>query len=170
MPREIPPRLPIGDAFQGAVVRVGENELLTLDAPPDADVIASGALMIRYGVRFLGKPHLSIVPGLVAVDYGQMFNGEEAWSFVLRRSNLYPRAEVFGYRNDGRDDMLTVKTLDVTLTPEVLVYANAAATTPLAKPTALITAGDALERIPPRVLEYLPRYESLDQWRKDAGS
>ena len=66
-------------------------------------------MIVRYGVRFLGKPHLSVVPGLVAIDYGEMLIGEEAWIFLTKRSNLYPRAEVFGYRNDGHDDMITVK-------------------------------------------------------------
>jgi hypothetical protein len=147
MPPAIPPREPVGEAVNAAVLALetadGAAIALCLGLPgalPEGVQVsrpyAPGVL--RFGVRFLGKPHLSVVPGLVAVDYGTMLTGEGAWDFLFRRSTLYPRAEVFGYRNDGRDEMLYLKQLDVALAPEPLFYADDAVTVPAAKPTALI--------------------------------
>lgn len=165
----IPERQPIGDAFTGTVIEVGTSQALTPDAPGAVKTVYSGVMIVRYGVRYLGKAHLSIVPGLIAIDYGTMLTGEEAWEFLLRRSNLYPRADVFGYRNDGRDDMITVKNLDLAQPVEVLVYTDASAAAPIAKPTALIA--DHAFSAPHRLVESLPLYPSVAAWQtaiKDA--
>lgn len=158
----LPERVPVGDPFTGLVIAAHGAQFLAQQPPAGAQVIHSGAMVARYGVRYLGKPHLSVVPALIAVDYGDILNGEAAWEFLLHRSNLYPRAEVFGYRNDGRDEMIVVKLLDLALPVEVLVYADDNATTPLARPVAIIAA--SVDGIAPRLLEYLPRYASLQEW------
>lgn len=163
MPKPIPERAPIAESFSGVVLQAGAAQALAFSPVSNTTVIASGDFVVRYGVRFLGKPHVSIVPGLLALDYGEMMTGEEAWDFLLKRSNLYPRSEVIGYRNDGKDDMVFIRQLDLALTPEALVYADASATTPIAKPTALIASGDA--QISPRLLEYLPRYDTIAAWQ-----
>jgi hypothetical protein len=163
-PRSTPERLPIGDPFQGAVLKADGSHLLALDPQPDAEVMHAGALIIRYGIRYLGKAHLSIVPGLVALDYGDILNGESAWDFLIRRSNLHPRAEVFGFRSDGRDDMVVVKNLDLALPPEVLAFAGEDDTIPLARPIALI--GEDASAAAPRIRAHLPHYESLKAWRE----
>lgn len=164
----IPQRQPIGDAFTGCVLTCDGAHLLA-DAPySGADVLASGAFVVRYGARYLGKPHLSIVPGIIALDYGDMLTGDDAWTFLYKRSNLHPRADVVGYRNDGSDEMINVKYLDLALTPEVLVYADESATAPLARPAALIAAADVA--IPARLLDYLPRFTSLEVWRQQQAS
>ncbi|MCL4248224.1 MAG: hypothetical protein KJ065_08770 [Anaerolineae bacterium] len=156
----IPPRNPVGDAFTGALMRREEGDLL---CAPDVDAVAEThtSFVLRYGIRYLGKPALSIVPGLVAVDYGTFLNGDDAWEFLTRRSNLYPRAEVFGYRNDGLDEQVFVRQLDLALTPETLVYADDTATAPIARPVAYL--GPA-ESAPPRLIEYLPHFAHLDEW------
>lgn len=159
----IPERQPPGDTFSGAVIKVDETPLLALAPLADAALTASGDFVIRYGIRFVGKLHLSIVPGLVVLDYGDMLTGNEAWEFLLKRSHLHPRAEVFGYRNDGRDDMQLVRNLDMAVPVEVLVYADAAAVEPLARPAALIAPDEA--EVPTRLLQYLPRYRGLAEWR-----
>lgn len=156
----IPERQPLGDPIQGAVVAVGAGHVLAIPPPDDpAAVIASGALIARYAVPFLGKSHLSIVPGIVALDYGDMLTGEPAWDFLYKRSNLHPRADVVGYRNDGEDEMINVKYLDLALPPRVLIYPDEAATRPLAEALAVIAPPDA--PLPPRLLAYLPRYDAL---------
>jgi hypothetical protein len=168
----IPARQPVGDPFAGVVLALGELHALALDAPPTgesegATALHRGACVLRYGARYLGKPHISIVPGLLALDYGDILTGEDAWDFLLNRSNLYPRADVMGYRNDGVDDMVVVKWLDLALTPEVLVYADGAATLPLAAPTALIGPAEVIEAeggVPARARAYLPRYDSVRAW------
>jgi hypothetical protein len=160
--KAIPERQPIGDTFSGVVLQIGERQALALAAQPGAPVVASGNLIVRYAIRYLGKPHLSIVPGLVALDYGDMLTGEEAWNFLFKRSVLYPRADVLGYRNDGVDEMVVVKQLDLAEPVDVYVYPEATATTPSAHPTALIAPDDA--EVAPRLREYLPRYDAIEDW------
>ena len=165
MPRPpIPERQPVSDVFPGAVVQAGSQSALIMH-PGSAPVLWAGPCVIRYGVRYLGKPHLSIVPGLVVVDYGEMLTGEAAWDFLTRHSNRYPRAEVFGYRNDGRDEMIRVRELDLALTPEVLAYADDEAKTPLARPLALIAAAAESELLPPRLVTMIARFATLEDWR-----
>ena len=124
----------MSDAWNGLVLQIGAAQVLSLVPQRDATVIAIGNCVIRYGLRFLGKLHQSIVPGLVVLDYGDFITGEEAWDFLLNHSNLHPRAEVVGYRSDGSDDMVTIKTLDMAVDPEVLVYADPSDAVPIARP------------------------------------
>jgi hypothetical protein len=145
------------------VLQIGQAQALSRAPQAGVDVLGSGNLVIRYGVRYLGKPHLSIIPGLVALDYGDVLTGEAAWNFLLKRSNIHPRADVFGFRNDGVDDMIVVKLLDLAQPVDVFVFANETANMPYAQPTALIALADAA--IPPRLLEYLPRYDTFTDWQ-----
>lgn len=160
----IPERQPITDSFSGTVLRAGENHVLAAEPHPPAEVAASGNLVIRYAIPYLGKPHLAIVPGLIALDYGDMLTGEEAWDWLLNHSNLHPRADVVGYRSDGVDDMIVVKLLDLAQPVQVLVYQDSSQTKPLARVEALIAR--QVEAIPPRLLNYLPRYDSLEDWQR----
>lgn len=125
----------------------------------------SGSFVVRYGLRFLGKLHLSIVPGLLVLDRGEIINGEEAWEFILKRSNLFPRSEVVGYKNDGTEDMVMLRTLDMAVAPEVLLYPDGTSTKPIAKPTVLIASDP--NGISERLLSYLPRYASLADWQAE---
>jgi hypothetical protein len=173
MPRAqaTPERLPVHDVVHGrieaAADAAGSPAALLLIGAVDAEgeTLLEGEVVLRYGIRYLGKPHLSIVPGLLVLDYGTMLNGEEAWAFLLRRSNLYPRAEVFGYRHDGRDEMMLVKNLDIALPAEVLAYPDLAATAPAARLRALIAPDAERHTLPARLLEALPRYADVPAWR-----
>lgn len=165
MTSAIPQREPIGDLFSGSIIQIGDKQALATSIDSEVASVASGSFVVRYGLRFLGKLHISIVPGIVVMDYGDMITGEAAWDFLQKNSNLYPRSEVVGYRNDGTDDMLFIRTLDMAIPPEVLVYVDDQATKPLAKPVALIAA-DTMG-IPQRILEYLPHYLSLAKWQAE---
>ncbi len=162
MPPNIPPRQPFGEVFNGVVLSYNSRQAVALSPQEGAETLASGQFVIRYGVRYVGKSFLSIVPGLLVLDYGDMLTGEDAWSFLVKKSNLHPRADVVGFRNDGQDDMVMVRTLDMGQPVEVLVYTDEQATTPAYRPTALIAA--SVEGLPPYLIEYLPRYDSLDAW------
>ncbi|MCA9912505.1 MAG: hypothetical protein KC496_04135, partial [Anaerolineae bacterium] len=105
---KIPPRNPIHDPFTGALIRVDGTTLLAHTLPPGLEAIQRGDFVVRYGVQYLQKAQ-SIVPGLVAVDYGEMLTGENAWNFIFNRSNLYPRADIVGYTSKGEEDMVPVK-------------------------------------------------------------
>jgi len=158
----IPERVPIGDSFTGVVIQANNQKALAFTPQPQTEAIMSGTFVVRYGIRYLEKPFLSIVPGLVALDYGDLLTGEDAWEFLTKRSNLHPRADVFGYRNDGQDEMMVVKRLDFGQPVDVLVYPDNKATMPTALVTALIAADAA--GIVQRILEYLPRYNSVSEW------
>lgn len=169
--QQIPERNPIGDVFTGYLIRLDGVHLLATDSieiDPAINMIRQGSFIVRYGVRFLGKPHLSIVPAILALDYGEMLTGEDAWHFLLNKSNLYPRSEVFGHRNDGTDDMMQIKWLDVMDAFEVLVYNDDRVTMPLASVQALI-APDELN-IPTHMNDYLPRYTSIENWKAKQGN
>lgn len=158
----IPERDPIGDPFHGVLIKIAQYFLLTYEAPQGFEVCATGDFVIRYGIRYLGKPQLSIVPGLVALDYGDMLTGEEALEFLMKKSNLHPRADVLGYRNDGRDDMIAVKHLDMALPMEVLVFRDEHATIPLASIDALIVPETA--QIPQHLKGNLRCYRTIQEW------
>ena len=158
---EIPERQPVADPFTGFVLQVAEATLLAHEALPGSEIIASGSLTVRYAVEYLGKPHRAIVPGLVALDYGEMLTGEEAWEFLLHQSNLHPRADVVGYRSDGTEDMVVIKALDLAQPVHVLVYTDPHATQPIAQVSALITTGP----VAPRLSQHLPTYPSIESWQ-----
>jgi hypothetical protein len=163
----IPERNPLADSFTGMVLQAGEDHLIATAPLAGAEVIASGTFVVRYGVRIHGKDWLSIVPGLVAVDYGTFYTGEEAWDFLLKHSNLYPRAEVFGYRENGQDEQMWVRQLDLALPPQPHLYKDPAAKLPIASPAAIIGATDDVTA---RLLGYLPHYESLTDWQASKAS
>jgi len=132
-----------------------------------AETLASGPLLLRYGLVCLETPQLCLVPELVVMEYGELLNGEAAWDFLLHHSNLHPRAEVLGRRDDGEEDQLRVSRLDLAQTPRVLVWPadSAGRATPVARPQALIA--DAADSLPGRLRQFLPLYPSLADWRRE---
>ncbi len=159
---DIPPREPIGDLFEGVLLRYATANLLAPAPLHDTEVIFEGPLTVRYGIRYLEKLNRSIVPGLVAVDYGDFFTGAEMWEFIQTRHNMFPRAEVLGYRSDGEDDMVALKWLDFDAPRVILAYDAPDATQPLATVHALIAS--VTVDVPQRLLDYLPRYDTLADW------
>ncbi len=156
-------RQAIADVFVGALVHIDAQHILTNLPHPTASTVYQGEIVVRYGVPYLMQPHLSIVPDLLALDYGQMLNGEEAWEFLYQKSNLYPRADVCGYRHDGVDEMLPVKLLDLMRPVQLLAYSDAQATTPLAPVSALVVAQpDALAE---RLRTYGTLFTSWQDWQ-----
>jgi hypothetical protein len=159
----IPERVPVGDPLHGYIIQVSGVQALAAEPFAQTEILAGGDFIIRYGLRYLGKLDVSIVPGLVVMDYGDMLTGEAAWEFLLTRSNLYPRSEVVGYRNNGQEDMVFIRSLDMAVQPQVLVYENAEATIPLASPVALISTDTA--GLPERLVKSIAVYPSVDDWQ-----
>jgi hypothetical protein len=156
---------PIAEQVVGVVTEVDEYALLSPADLAEGRAIARGELTLRYGITYLGKPHLSIVPQLVVADYGELLNGEAAWEFLMTSAHLYPRADICGLRNDGAEDMPPLKELDFDHPYAVFVYRQLQDYHPLAKLAALIDAG--ARSFPKRLLGHLPRYESLSAWRQN---
>lgn len=159
----IPDRAPLGDTFTGVLLLVDGVYLLAAEAVPGVNITAEGDLMIRYGVRFLEKHHRSIVPGLLALDYGDVMTGERAWEFIYKRGARYPRADVIGYTDLGEDEMMPLKTLDIDVPPQVLAYTDADATIPLGAVVAVIVP-ETVE-LPPHMAKHLTRFTSFEAWR-----
>lgn len=160
----IPERQPIADSFTGVILTAGEESALALTPDPAAEGAQSGTFILRYGVQLLGKPHLALIPGLLALDYGEMLTGEAAWDFLLKRSNLHPRADVLGFRNDGSDEMLPVKWLDIAAPIQVFAYTDASSTLPLAQIHAFIASDTEMDAFPERSVTYIPRFASFSAW------
>ena len=158
--------LPIADRVRAVATRLDEDALLSISALGEGDLIAQGELILRYGITYLGKPHLSIVPELVVADYGELLNGEDAWDFLMKSGHLYPRADVCGWRNDGADDIVALKLLDFDYPYDVFAYHQVEARRPCAKLTALIAPDPSA--MPERLLDHLPRYASIADWRANA--
>lgn len=160
----IPERQTIGDSFTGLVIKAEEHFLLA-DAPiNDYETTHQGTFTVRYAVVLLGKPHLSIVPALMALDYGEFKTGEDAWDFLLNKSNLYPRADVIGHNNNGKDSQLFVRELDLMYPFDILVYADNNSTMPLCKIDAVISANPT--NIPERLANYANVFPAIKDWKK----
>lgn len=158
-------RQPIADRLTGVVTEVDGLALLSSAELVDGAVIARGELTIRYGITYFGKPQMSIVPDLVVADYGELLIGEAAWAFLMEGAHLYPRADVCGFRQDGVDDMVAVKQLDIEYPYDVFAYRRLEDEQPFATLSALIDADSA--SYPERLLCHLPRFDSIVSWRQD---
>jgi len=166
--RPIPDRDPVTDTITGSLVTLNGETLLIIT--PTADLTAgstrmTGALTVRYGFRYFGKPHLSVVLGLLALDYGEMQTGERAFETLRKQYGRYPRADVIGYRNDGVDEMTVAKNLDMDLPLHVHIYAQPADTQPIATISALIATDEEAATLPTRLTEALPRFQTMTAWQ-----
>lgn len=161
------PREPVCDRFDGHLLRADGVALLSALNHSAEELLAPGPLRLRYGVVCLETPQHCIVPELVVMEYGDLLSGEAAWDFLLRHSNLHPRAEVHGRRDDGEEDQLRVSRLDLAQPPRVLAWPQSAgdATLPLARPAAVL--GKAPDALPSRLRQCLPVYPSLSAWRHE---
>ena len=160
----IPDRQPISDPFSGLILQINDDYLLAMDEQADAMLAHRGDFVVRYGIGYLEQP-LSIVPGLIVVDYGDAFVGEEMWEFLLKRSNLYPRADVIGYQSDGKDEMTVLKKLDIMRPFDVLLYADDTANTPLVRVKGFIGDDGQYNQLPDRLRQYISRYDSVAAWQ-----
>lgn len=160
-------RLAISDRLVGRVVLLDGIPLLTTLPDAPGEVLAAGPLLLRYGLVCLETPQHCLVPELVVMEYGEQLNGEAAWDFLLRHSNLHPRAEVFGQRDDGFEDQLRVSRLDLAQAPCVLVWPLAAADAlrPLARVTAIV-CGEP-DSLPDRPRQYLSLHAAFADWQDE---
>ncbi|MEL6526818.1 MAG: hypothetical protein AAFQ07_14030 [Chloroflexota bacterium] len=161
------PRIPnlalIGDTIAGVVIAVDDHFLLTTEAIDGHDSVHHGTFTVRYGITYLGKPHKSLVPGLMALDYGAFKTGEEAWDFLLNKSNLYPRADVLGYDAQGEKQQVFVKELDLLYPFDVLVYGSEDEIAALCEVDAFIGVDDGLTD---RLKQNIRVFETVEKWRE----
>jgi len=161
--KKLPERQPISEKVSAIATRIDEGVLLSRLRLEAGEILAQGDLTLRFGITYLGKPQLSIVPDLVVADYGELLAGEAMWEFLMKSAHLYPRADACGFNQDGDEDMVLLKQLDFDHPYDVFVYLRASDRKPLARLSALIASDRA--HLPGRLLAHLPRFDSLDAWR-----
>jgi len=159
----LPERKPVQDAFEGSIFVFNDVAFLATESIDDAVLSYSGAMTLRYGIEYLGKPQFCIMPELVVMDYGDALVGDEAWEFLFERSNLYPRADVVGYRNDGVDDMIVVKWLDLMAPVAVTAFSAPNEHMPIAWIRGFI--GPGFDTLPKRAQTFLPHFDNLETWQ-----
>ena len=146
------------EQVQGILWRKDDSLGLTiapLEAPPDAEILVSGAVFLRYAIG-LNRGALLMVPGYFETENGAIKTGRAAWNFLWAKFMLYPRADVIGMRGDGKRLHVLVRDLDVSEGARVLAYANEDATESLGVVTVLQAAPNA------ELPAYLAKYaESL---------
>lgn len=91
----------------------------------------SERIILRYGIEILQTPH-AMIPGLFLAERGGYKVGRDAWEWIWSRFQLYPRAEVIGFRSDGKDEHLYMRNLDFGSPVRVMAYEDDQARTPLA--------------------------------------
>lgn len=123
----LPP--PFEDHLTGACVRLDERTILLTGArwqaalSAGADVLLSGALVLRYGLPYLYEAD-ALIPQLVYDDHRQQHTGRELFAFVEARGRAYPRADVIGVRLSGGDDHVFLRDLDLALPLEVMAHSR----------------------------------------------
>lgn len=124
----------IQDAVRGVLWR-SEGELTLVVGDVDkvlrGKVVGSGQFWLRYAIPYHGPRHLMVVPGVFVAEQGGMLYGEQAWRFIYKNYQLYPRAEILGLRSDGDEVQVFMRELDLADTPRVLIYDNPQKVLPL---------------------------------------
>ncbi len=157
-------RQPIADCISGALVRINGDVFLAQEATDAVELMFAGDFVVRYGITYLGRPTVSIVPELVVADYGELLAGDQAWSFLMESAHLYPRADVCGRRSDGEEDMVALKQLDFDHPYHVFAYRLVDDRIPVAKICAIL--GNEHSVWPERLLRHLRCYDSVNDWRR----
>lgn len=126
----------------------------TVKQPLRGKVIVDGDLWVRYAIPYHGPRHLSVMPTTFVAGQGGMLHGAQAWRFIFKNYQLYPRAEVFGLRSDGDEVQVFLRELDLADTAYVLVYDGERKTIPLGRLERVIIGAGGI--IPKRVQQLVP--------------
>jgi hypothetical protein len=135
----------VQDVVEGTLWRTNDQLVLVMSPASlvlRGKVLASGQLWLRYAISYLGPRHLAVVPGVFVAENGGMLYGEQAWRFIFKNYQLYPRAEILGLRSDGDDVQVFMRELDLADTPRVLVYDDERKTLSLGQLSRIIQHGD----------------------------
>lgn len=122
--------------------------------PPQADLVCQGEVVLRYGIELLHSPHC-IIPAYFESENGAIRKGRAAWDFIWAKSQLYPRADVIGWRSDGQPLALLLKDLDLSEAVSIWAYADPHTPQPLGR----IHRLDCLPETP--LPELLARYARI---------
>ena len=120
---------PITIHVHGRVIADPENHeqqvLLLLNASPEEKTADS--LYLRFPFITLG-PEEHIFPGYILDDWAQEIHGVEVYSWMVDKGDHFPRAEVFGYEQDGAETQCFVRGLEHYIKLPCYVYQTQQAT------------------------------------------
>jgi hypothetical protein len=129
------------ETLDGMVYDLPEGTTLMVGPPPP--VFASYAprlaspLVLRYGIPLQTPASHALIPGLFVSERGVALVGQAAWTFMLDNFQLYPRADVIGFRAHNGTPLqvflreldfgagirlFAYESVDVTLTPAHIDY------------------------------------------------
>lgn len=105
------------DEIDGHIVRLDDDAAALIAGAGEArlpfDVAYTGRVTIGYGLSLLYKKDTLLVEW-VYDDFRREHRGEAALDFILRRGDLFPRADVGGWRaGTGSREELFLKQLDL---------------------------------------------------------
>lgn len=87
------------------------GETWQADSAPGESLMA-GRLALRYGLRFLYGED-TLIPQLVFDDHRREHTGRALFTFVEKRGDAYPRADVAGVRLSGKAEEVRMRDLDL---------------------------------------------------------
>lgn len=158
MPR-IPEPIYIHETVEGAVFDLPEGTTLVVGQPrrhfANYAPRLSGTLVVRYGLSLQTPATQAILPGLFVSEKGVALVGDEAWTFILKNFQMYPRADVVGLRAlTGAPLQVFLRELDFGSGVRVFVYESVDVSLPPAEVSRLVL-GEGAAQLPPLLGKYL---------------
>jgi hypothetical protein len=161
----IPDPVYFSEVVQGSLVvaEAAETGLaqatLWLEPPPTgAKILAAGTLHLRYGISFAApSPNGqfdALIPGLFVSERGAALVGREAWQFMAEKFQLYPRADLVGWRASGKPDQVFLRALDWGRPARTFAYADNISMSPLAEVSAAVWGQTDPATMPDLFLRY----------------
>ena len=125
------PKIPepeyIYEIIEGSVYELPDAITLVV-GKPTADLASyapriAGTVVLRYGISLQTPASHTIIPGLFVSERGVALVGREAWDFMLAHFQLYPRADVVGFRvSNGAPLQVFLRELDFGTPIRIFAY------------------------------------------------
>lgn len=149
----------ITETVEGAVFDLPGGAVLVVGAVPEAlasrPARARGTLILRYGIPMNSPVAEPVIPGLMVGERGGALVGREAWEFMMNRFQMFPRADVVGFRPGGAEAQVFLRELDFGAQVRVYVFESTEARKALAEVTALFR-GEGVPELPEMLTRHLP--------------
>lgn len=149
----------ISETLTGAIYKQEERHLLAVGGVIlPGELVAQGALTLRYAVPTLNPPIRWLIPGLLVGERGGAFTGRKAWDYIQERWEHHPRADVVGLDPSGVKQTYFLKELDLAATVRVYAYPKVDSLVPLCLLDAVVAPPDF--ELPELAAQYLPMIDA----------
>lgn len=88
----------------------GRSALLISDFEPERD--AEGLIALRFALITRG-PEEHIFPAFLLDDWGNEVRGRSLFTWAYEEGDRFPRAEIFGFEQDGRETQVFLRELEL---------------------------------------------------------